>query len=282
MNTKSFLRTLLSLMVFGTMFSPVLVVAQTDVGIDVGVDVNAAADVTATGVTTGTAVSATATTNVRTKAMTAAITRADKEIARRIASLNDADTRVQAMQQVTPAFKTSLSAAIQAQIAALNTLQTKIDADTDLATLKTDVQSVTKSYRIYALVLPQVRIAAAADRAVAIATMMSTLGTKLQARIAAAQSAGLDTTALSAALTDMNAKLSDVNSQAQAAVSATVSLAPDNGDKTIMASNAAVFKTARKDLQTAQQNLVAARKDITIILKGLKVSTTATTTNTVQ
>ncbi|MDO8518083.1 MAG: hypothetical protein Q7S26_02220 [bacterium] len=279
MNIKTFSQICASLLVFGTMLSPVLVVAQTDGS----ADVNAAAAVRATDTgTTDAGVSATATASVRTKAMTTAVTRADKEIARRIASLDDANARVQAMQQVTPAFKTSLSAAIQAQIAALTTLQTKIDADTDLATLKTDVQSVTKSYRIYALVLPQVRIAAAADRAVTLATMMNTLGAKLQARIASAGSAGLDTTALSAALEDMGTKLSDASSQAQAAVSATASLVPDNGDKTVMASNAAAFKTARKDLQTAQQNLVAARKDVTAILKGLKVSTTATTTNTVQ
>ncbi len=276
MNTNHFFRALASLLMFGTLLAPAVALAQVDVTVDA--DANAAAAVRATGVTTGTAPSATVTT--RTKAMTAAIAKADKEIARRIAALNDANTRVQAMQQVTPAFKQNLATTIQAQVAALGTLQAKIDADTDLATLKTDIQSITSSYRIFALVLPQVRIAAMADREVALATMLNTLGIKLQARIASAQSAGQDTTALSAALADMSSKLSNASSQAQAAVSATASLPPDNGDKTVMASNNAAIKTARTNLISAQKDLQAARKDVDVILKGLKTAKPAATSTT--
>ncbi|MDE1924747.1 MAG: hypothetical protein KGH79_01020 [Patescibacteria group bacterium] len=204
-----------------------------------------------------------------TAAETKAISRGDQEITRRIQALNDLNTRVQGMQAVTDSFKQNLAASIQTEITTLTTLKAKIDADTDLATLKTDIQSITKSYRVYVLILPQGRIAAAADRVVTIVSMMSTLGSKLQARVQTASSAGNDTTALTAALTDMSSKLQDAQTQAQAAVTATASLQPDNGNATVMASNTAALKQARTDIQTATKDLQAARKDITTVVSGL-------------
>lgn len=228
-----------------------------------------------------------ATVTMSASAMAAAKSRGDKELDRRVQALTDANIRVQAMQKVTPTFKDNLSTALQTQIAAFNALKAKIDADTDAATLKADVQSITQSYRVYALVLPQVHIAAAADRAVTISTMMQTLGTKLAARIQAAGKAGADVAALTATLNDLGNKITDASTQAQAAVSVSATLAPDNGDKTVMASNTAALKTARTNLATANTDLKAARKDIDTIIKGLKkveasvaaTSTASTSTN---
>ena len=198
--------------------------------------------------------------------------KADQEIDRRVASLNELATRIGAMQEVREDFKQSLSGAVGGQIAAFVSLKAKIDAETDLATLKTDVQSITQSYRVYALLLPQTSIAAAADRVVALTTMMTTLGSKLQTRIAAAQSAGSDVSALSKSLTDLSQKLTDANAQAQSAVAISSSLVPDGGDKTKMAANTKALKTARSDIATAEADLKAGRKDIHAILKGLKIT----------
>lgn len=228
----------------------------------------ATVDTSATVNTTGASASVTGSATL-TAAEQKAVSRGDQEITRRITALNDLNTRVQAMQAVTATFKQNLAANIQTEITTFTNLQAKIDADTDLATLKTDIQSITKSYRVYILVLPQGRIAAAADRVVTIVTMMSTLGSKLQARIQAASTAGNDTTALTAALTDMSGKLQDAQTQAQAAVTATASLQPDNGDTTVMASNTAALKQARTDIQTAMTDLQAARKDVSTIVSGL-------------
>ena len=206
----------------------------------------------------------------------------DKEIDRRVQALGELNTRIDAMQRVTANFKQTLTTNIQNQITGLNQLKTKIDADTDVATLKVDVKTITDSYRIYMLVMPQARIAASADREVTLITMMNQLGAKLQARISAAQSAGSNVSALLAALTDMSTKLSDASTQSQAAVSVSAGLAPDAGDKTKQTQNAAALKTARADVQVAQKDLVAARKDAETIVKGLKslpaVSASATTT----
>lgn len=214
-----------------------------------------------------------------TPKMQTAIDRADKELDRRVAALTDLNTRIQAMQQVTADFKTGLATNVQNQINALTALKAKIDADTDAATLKSDVQSITSSYRTFALIMPQARIATAADREVTLMTMMTSVGQKLQARLSMVPS-GTNVSALLTALKDMSAKLQDTSTQAQNSVSVSAVLVPDQGDKTKMTSNTAALKTARADILAGQKDLVAARKDMQTIIMGLKAlpSTTASST----
>jgi DNA repair exonuclease SbcCD ATPase subunit len=198
------------------------------------------------------------------------IKKADQEIARRVTSLNALSARIQAMKKVSDTQKSNLASTIQSQISILNTLKTKIDADTDLATVRTDVQSITKSYRIFMLVIPQGAVTAAADRALTITDTMTVIGTKLQTRISDAQTAGKNVASLSTLLTDYNAKISDAKTQAQAAINEVAALTPDNGDQTKMQSNTAALKDARAKIQAAQKDIVAAQKDARDIEKGLK------------
>ncbi len=227
-------------------------------------------------------------TSVSTKAearVTTGKNHADQEIDRRITMLSDLATQVQAMVKLSATEKASIAASITNEIANLTTLKAKIDADTDITTLKADVKSITASYRVFALVIPQGRLQVAADKIGAAATSLSTLAGKLQTRITSAQTSGKDVAALATALTDMNAKLADANVQANAAVSHTVSLTPDNGDKTKLAANNAALKQARADIKIGLQDLQAARKDAgTIVtgLKGLNASSTTSATTSAQ
>lgn len=198
------------------------------------------------------------------------IKRADQEITRRITALNSLSTRVSAMVKISDAQKTNLNAMIQDQITTLGTLKTKIDADTDLATVRTDVQSITKSYRIFMLVVPRGFITAAADRIITITDQMTTLNTKLQTRIGDAKSAGKDTSAIDKLITDYTTKIGDAKTQAQSALSGISGLAPDNGDKTLMASNTAALKDAKTKIEAAQKDVLAAQKDAKTIAKDLK------------
>ncbi len=245
-----------SLALVVTVLAPTAAFAQTDAP---------TAQPTATPVTTTVPI-----TVVLTAKQQASVTKAEQEIDRRVAALDDLATRVQQMQKVTDAFKQSLVTSIQAQVSALTTLRAKIAADTDAATLKTDIQSITDSYRVYALVLPQARIATAGDRVMALVDMMTALGTKFQQRIASAQSAGGDVSALSAALSDLGAKLLDASAQARAGVSVSASLVPDGGDKAKLASNTTALKASRSDIQTAQKDIQTGEKDIKTILAGLQ------------
>lgn len=207
--------------------------------------------------------------NVSAK-ITTAKQKADQEIQRRIQKLTDLSTKVQGMAKVSAEAKASLASAVQSQISELTSLQVKIDADTDTATLKTDIQSIAKSYRIFMLVIPQAMIEVASDKIQTATAQFTSLSTKLQGRIAAGQAAGKDTTSVSASLTDMNAKIADANVQAAAAVSHVQGLQPDNGDKTVMAANDAALKQSRADLKIAQSDLEAARQDAKSIVQTVQ------------
>jgi len=163
----------------------------------------------------------------------------------------------------------------------LNALKAKINADTDLETLKGDVKSITDSYRIYALIIPQGGIITAADRIVTISTTMQLIAVKFETRIAAAATAGNDVTALRVVFEEYKAKLADASLQAQAAVNAIVTLVPDNGDAAKKAANTKALKDARAQIVVAQKALQTARKDadkIIIALKGMKAAASTTTT----
>jgi hypothetical protein len=211
-----------------------------------------------------------ASTTVDAKVTSKMKERADKEIARRIARLNQVLAKIQGMARVSDTVKANLKTSIDLQVAALTNLKVKIAADTDIEMLKADVKSITGSYRIFALVIPQGEIIAAADRVNTVAQMTSDLGVKLQARITLASTAGKDVAALNAALVDLNAKVADARTQSTAAVNAIANLTPDNGDKAKMAANEASLKDARGKIKIAQEDLVKARQDAKVIVKGLK------------
>src|SRR5579872_967763 len=195
--------------------------------------------------------------------------KADTQIEARITALNSLESRINEVTKVSSSEKTSLDANIQASLNAMTALKTKIDADTDNITLKADIQSITKSYRIYVLVLPQGRITAAADRIMTIAGLFGDLSAKLQTRITAAQTAGQNVTALNVSLSDMNAKTADANIQAQAAVSEISSLTPDNGNQSVYQSNQTALSDARAKIKTAIADLKTARQDAGSIIKAL-------------
>lgn len=207
-------------------------------------------------------------TTAGVKLDTAAKAKADAQIKARIAALTALKTRINEMKRVSVSQKASLTTTLDSAISAMTTLQAKIAADTDNATLKTDIQSITKSYRIYLLVLPQGRITAAADRALTTADLMTELSGKLQTRVTGLPT-GTDTASMTASLTDMNAKIADAKLQANAAIDLVKDLKPDNGDKATFDSNQGALKNARAKVKAAIQDLEAARKDARSVAKAL-------------
>lgn len=210
------------------------------------------------------------------------IARGDADIAARLAALNALSARVQAMSVVSASQQAILNSELQTNISGLTSLQAQIDANTDASSARTEDQSIFTSYRIYALVIPQGWILASADRITDIAGLMSTLSTKLQTRISAEPS-GTNVVALTAAVSDMNAKIADANTQAAAAQKRVSGLAPDQGNQAVITSNHAALVAARADTRVGTQDLQAARKDITTVMQGLdKLDVSASASTTVQ
>jgi hypothetical protein len=234
----------------------------------------------ATGVTANTGgVTVSATVSAK---LTKLIATSDTAVTSRINALNALSARVAQMQNVSDTEKASLTADATTNITGLTTLKAKIDADTDLATAQADAKGITGDFRIYALVIPRGYIVAAGDRVETIASMMNGISAKLQTRISTAQTGGADVTALVTAETDLNAKITDAQSQANVGASSTASLVPDQGNSTVAASNHTALVAARANIKTATSDLKSARSDIQTIIAGLKKlevkSITASTT----
>jgi hypothetical protein len=244
--------------------SPLLASAQT-VGVNAHVAVGTSTGATARmGANASTTAHAGANLDAR---IVQAKDRADKEIDRRIDKLTELAARISEMKRLTDADHSALSASIQAEIDSLTALKVKIDADTSTTTLKADIQSITKGYRIFVLVMPQAAITAAADRILVVVDLMEQFSAKLETRINEATTSA--TTSLEASLADYDTKVASAQAQAQAAIDSIKGLVPDNGDQTVFQSNLAVLKAARAKVQAAHQDLVAARKDAGLIVKGL-------------
>jgi len=191
--------------------------------------------------------------------------RAVAEIDRRVAALQKLITLLSNVKRLTADQKVSFTTQIQAEITSLQTLEAKIKLDTDITTLKTDVQSIIKSYRVYLLFMPKIEIVAAADRMVNIADQMSSLSAKLQTRIDMVKTAGNDVSSLQTLLDDMKAKIADANTQAANATSAVISLTPDG-----YPANKTVLQSARTTLRTGYQDLISAFQDAKNIRKGME------------
>ena len=206
--------------------------------------------------------------------------RADKEIDRRITLLTKLDERVEGMKRVSAEGKASIDATVAAQVAFLTELRGTIAAETDMQALKEEMKSITQSYRIFMLVIPQGHIKVAADKIHTAADTLTALSVKLTARITAAQQAGKDVAALLSAHADMDAKIADAKVQADAAVALVANLSPDNGDKAKMDANKQALKDARAKIQAGLKALQAARADGKQIVNGIKafhLDTSATT-----
>src|ERR1700683_2187458 len=122
--------------------------------------------------------------------------RGDAEINRRITNLTAALAKVQAVTALTASDKSTLVSQIQTEVSGLNALKSKLDADTTLAAARTDVQSIVADYRVYVLMLPKARLAAAFDSLAVVQTKLTALETQLQTAINNAKAAGKNVTAM--------------------------------------------------------------------------------------
>lgn len=206
--------------------------------------------------------------------------KAAQEIDRRLAALQSLASRITAMTKITPELKSNFSQVVQNQSRVFADLKVKIGADTDLTVLKTDIKSITDSYRVYAIVVPQTHIIAASDRIVTITNMLNGIGLKLKARIEAAQAAGADVTAVGTTLGELGTKIDSANAHARAAVEKMMSIVPEDGDKAKMDANKALFTESRAEIVAAHKDLADARKAVASIISGLatlQVTTSAST-----
>ena len=155
-----------------------------------------------------------------------------REIDRRVASLNNLIRIINNTKRLSESQKSQLVTQVNVEVTNLQYLRGKIEADSDIAMLTADKQSIVLSYRIYALFLPKINIIALGDQIIGLAETM-TLKTQNQAALA---------------------KINDATTKAQAAIDSVMPLTPDG-----YPGNKATLKSANDQLRTARADLNAAR-----------------------
>lgn len=190
--------------------------------------------------------------------------RAQTEITRRLTFLNDLLTKLTDIKKLSDADKASLQNQIQTQIDGLNTLQTKINSDTDLTTLRTDVKSIVNGYYIFAFFRVKISLLVAADRFATTADSLSSLEVKLDTRVQQASASGQDVSSLNVLLADMTTKIADAKAKYQAVETDLASLTAQDfpGNKSVLLSERAKLKTAYADLRAAYQDAIKIRKGL--------------------
>lgn len=194
--------------------------------------------------------------------------RALKEIDRRISSLNSLLTRGANLKRLTNDQKNDLDKNIKSQIASLEELKTKIENATDPQTLRTDIKSITSSYRVYALYMPMTQIVIAGENIINITEKLDLIIKKIETRISNAKSQGQDATSIENQLTDIKNKQKEAANLAQTAINTVINLTPSG-----YPGNKSSLQTARDSLQTARTNLQDIKQiltQMTLSIKSLK------------
>ena len=193
--------------------------------------------------------------------------RGDAEINRRLTSLNTLTSAINATTKLSSSDQSALASEVSTEISGLTALKTKLDGDTDITVVRADIQSIFADYRVYALILPKVRILIAADRLSIADTTLTNLATKIAAQITADQAAGKNVASLSTQLTQMQASIASATSIYSNVHDSTINLQPSdyNTDHTVLAGKRTQLGQAATDLK----NAVATGKSLIASLKSL-------------
>jgi hypothetical protein len=195
----------------------------------------------------------TASLNINFADLTAAKARCDAAIVVRQAELSKLTHLADAAQALSSGHHSTVVSMLSTSTSGLAALKTKIDGDTDAATLKTDCQSIMTGYRVFALRSPQVHLAIVGDRESALVGKGNTAATKLDAAIQKAAGNGKDVTDATAKLADMKAKLADAASLLNGVVDHELTFTPDqwNSNHDVLKSSGTALRSAGDDLKTA-------------------------------
>lgn len=191
----------------------------------------------------------------------------DCEIDRRLAALTQLSTVIAASKGLTSPDAAALNADITATRAGLTSLRTAIDGQTALPALKLEIIEIVSRYRVFTLLVPQVRLVDAADGVLALGPRMTGLSTDLAGRIATARTAGKNVTAAQAALDAMNTNIARGESLVSPVPGRLLPLTPAQYDS---GTAGPVLQSARNALVQARDAMQAATEDGRAVLAALE------------
>ena len=197
--------------------------------------------------------------------MTNLKSRGDNEIDRRLQVLSTLANVVDESRHLSASDKSQLKDQIQSDQSGLSALKAKIDADTDLPTLRVDLRKIVTDFRVFVLLIPKIHMVRAIDLFQDAAGFLEKATTKLQSLIDTAKGQGKDTAADQTAFDDMLAKISDAKAKLQGLAAELLSLAPSG-----YPGNRSASMAAREKIRQAKTDLTEARADARKILGDLR------------
>jgi hypothetical protein len=196
--------------------------------------------------------------------------KASTEIDSQITALNNLNARVQASTNITAANKATVAAAVGKQINALVALKAKINADTEMSTLKRDIASIKKLGWSFGFLNFRHNLLTEVDTHFAKINALASTTASLTIDVNSAQTAGKDVTTLRAKLAEMNTKIADANVQSNAALALIAPILPDMGSSTIKTANKAVIADAYAKYKLALKDIKEIRASAKSIINQLK------------
>lgn len=186
------------------------------------------------------------------------------EIDRRLAALNAAIPAVAANRAISPADKATLTGTLTADVSGLTGLRQTIAADTTVATATADHQKIFTGYRVYALALPQVRFAAAADGITGSVLPALTDAQHALQELLAGAGGGKNTPAVQAKMADLANQLTTISTDTAGLAATVLAYTPADYD-----ANHALLAPSRSKLAAARTAIGAARADIASVKAAL-------------
>jgi hypothetical protein len=172
----------------------------------------------------------------------------------RLPALDGAEAALAANDHVTDAHRTALVADLDETAARLRVLAEEIKADTDLATMRDHCRSIFEDNRVFALVLPRVRLVAGADTATDAGGELGDIARRLGDAIAHAEAAGQDVAQAKLDLSEMKAYIASGVASAGTVPGAVMGFTPAdwNADHDVLEPAHRSLRSARADLRVAR------------------------------
>ncbi len=184
-------------------------------------------------------------------------------IAYRLKSLNTQISRIQNDNKLTSDEKTNLTSEIQTSIKGLTTLKTKIDADTDATTARSDAKQIITNY-LFGI---KIHLLIAISDLQATSANLQTLIPQIQNIINTMKSEGKNTSQMQTLLTDASSQLGIMNTTLTTDKTTINNISINTSNLY----NSALFQV-RQDISKPVQNLTKIKTDFSQIRKLIKES----------
>lgn len=177
----------------------------------------------------------------------------DNLISNRIKAMNAAINRLKKATRISDEDKNTLTGDLQSNIDTLDALEQKIDAETNLDNLRSQVRSIFVDYRIYMVVLPRNRGLFAVARFNWAISRLENATSQLESLINTLKQGGKDTSKVEGYLIVLKSYLNNAKADVASAKSTFSSMTPEKDDeaKSTVKSGIQFLKAAARNLKNA-------------------------------